>query len=256
MIKFVNAKYDSVLPGVEGEDFAEEDKAFVKDVDEILKQYVVDMDQQKIRSGLVGVMQLSGRGNQYIQDNKVDNALLASNPARCAQVVLITINLIYTLASIVHPFMPAVSDSILQQLDATPRSIPEQFSIDLLPGHKISTAEHLFARINPDKIAEWRKQFGGNSSSTTVEEPVLSKKQLEKNKKAAAKVLAEAEALRVRTPEESVLEEKVKGQGEIVRRVKIGEGEGDITVEVGKLQELKAELRDLVVRQQLEKTSL
>ncbi|KAK4695635.1 methionyl-tRNA synthetase, partial [Phenoliferia sp. Uapishka_3] len=269
MLKFVNAKYESILPDPSSSStssssstvdyslpesaraFAEEDAAFVSDIDGFLASFVNDMDHQKIRSALATIMQISARGNQFIQDNRVDNALLVSNPARAAQVVLATINLIYVLSALVHPFMPSTSDEILKQLNATPRSIPDKFEIVLLPGHHIGTASHLFGKIDLSNIEKWRGQFGGDSVSkptTSVEEaPKLSRKQADKAKKEAK---AQAEALKAsvpRTPEQARLEEEIKGQGEVVRRLKLGEGkEGEVTeVELGKLQALKAELKEI-----------
>ncbi|KAI5478307.1 methionyl-tRNA synthetase [Pseudohyphozyma bogoriensis] len=253
MLKFVNAKYDSVLADprdgqideTKAYEFADEDKPFVEDIDRLLKQYIGDMDQQKIRSGLATVMQISARGNQYIQENHVDNALLASNPKRCAEVVLLTINLIYTISALVHPFMPSTSDEIIAQLDATPRSIPDNFGIDIFPGHKIGKAAHLFTRIDPKNIPIWRTQFGGNKDKPA--EPVLSKKQQEKAKKAAAKALLEAQG--PRTQEQLALDDLIKAQGDKVREVKNGSTEGgDLAGEVAKLQDLKQQLKEVTDR--------
>lgn len=273
MLKFVNAKYASVLPdpsagavdyslASSARPFAPEDAAFVADINAFLTSYISDMDHQKIRSALATLMQLSARGNQFIQDNRVDNALLVSNPARCAEVVLATVNLIYLLSALVHPFMPSTSDQIVEQLDATPRSIPDEFEIVLLPGHKIGTASHLFGKIDPANIDKWRTEFGGADAAkapvagAAAEEPKLSRKQAEKAKKAAK---LEAEALKAavpRTPEQARLEEEIKVQGEVVRRLKVGGGEAaaaggaeeDVETELGKLQALKAELKEITAK--------
>lgn len=261
MLKFVNAKYASVLPDpsagaatavdyaspASARAFAAEDASFVADIDGLLASYVEDMDHQKIRSALATIMQISARGNQYIQDNRVDNALLVANPARAAQVVLATINLIYVLSALLHPFMPSTSDEILAQLNAIPRSIPDAFELVLLPGHTIGTASHLFTKIDPTNIDKWRAEFGGEAAGAAPEEPKLSRKQADKAKKEAK---AQAEALKAalpRTPEQAALQEKIKVQGEIVRRLKTeGKKEGeDVDVELGKLQALKAELKEI-----------
>ncbi|GAA6005513.1 hypothetical protein JCM11491_003668 [Sporobolomyces phaffii] len=258
MIKFVNAKYDSVLPDPKkGEfdyasqpyPFAEQDQAFVDEINALLAAYNDQMEHQKIRAGLATVLHISGRGNQFIQDNRVDNALLASNPDRCAEIVLLTINLIYVLSSVVHPFMPSTSDSIVSQLDAIPRSIPDAFSVDLLPGHRIGTAQHLFSRIDPKMVPVWRAQFGGAAAAgAAVEggEPKLSRKAQDKQRKAAQKAVEEAKAKLPKTDEQRVLEEQIKVQGEKVRRVKTGkavEGDGSIEDEVAHLKALKEEMK-------------
>lgn len=261
MIKFVNAKFDSVLPDPkEGEEFdydstpypfAEEDKPFVDDINTLLATFNNQMSHQKIRGGLLTAMQVSSRGNLFIQENRLDNALLANNPKRCAEVVLITINLIYVVSAIFHPFMPSTSDGIIEQLNVTPRSIPDEFSIDVLPGHKVGTAKHLFSRIDPKQVPLWRAQYGGASAAAAGPgaegEPKLSKNAQLKLAKAAKKK-AEAAAGKVeagpKSEEQLALEAHIQEQGEIVRALKTGGGaEGQsVDEEVAKLKQLKADL--------------
>ncbi|GAA5913026.1 methionine--tRNA ligase MES1 [Sporobolomyces salmoneus] len=264
MIKFVNAKYDSILPDPKkGEfdykngsyPFSEQDQSFVDEINSLLKNYNDQMEHQKIRAGLATVLHISGRGNQFIQENRVDNALLASNPDRCAEIVLLTINLIYVLSSVVHPFMPSTSDSIVQQLDAIPRSIPDKFEVDLLPGHRIGNAQHLFSRIDPKMVPVWRAQFGGSAAKQALGveggsggggEPKLSRKAQDKARKAAQKAVEEAKLKLPKTEEQLVLEEQIKVQGEKVRRVKTGkpeQGDGSVEDEVKCLKALKEEMK-------------
>lgn len=261
MIKFVNVKFDSVVPdpkngafdyGSSTYPFAAEDLTFVEDVNALLATYIDAMDHQKIRAGLLAVMQLSSRGNLFIQENRLDNALLASNLSRCAEVVLLAVNLIYTLASIVHPFMPSTSDAILVQLDATPRSIPDSFEIDLLPGHTIGTASHLFSRIDPKNVPVWRAQYGGDSVANVAKSAVAvgqESKAAQKKAKKAQQAAEKAGAPVVeRTEEQVALDARIKEQGDVVRRIKLGETEGaDIVVELEKLKALKGDL-DVVTK--------
>ncbi|KAK4054360.1 methionine--tRNA ligase mes1 [Microbotryomycetes sp. JL221] len=262
MIKFVNAKFGSVLPDpkkgsfdlASGQySFSEHDAAFVADIDALLKSYNDVMSHQKLRAGLLTAMQISARGNLYISENHLDNTLLANEPERCAEVVLLSINLIYLVTAVIHPFMPSTSDSIIEQLDAEPRSIPDVFSIDLYPGHKIGTAKHLFTRIDPAQVATWRAQFGGAAAKGPEgqEETKMSKKQLAKMAKQARK---EAEAAKAqeesgapKTEEQIELEAKIKTQGDLVRTIKSqGSQEGqNMDDEIAKLKGLKAELLEL-----------
>lgn len=279
MIKFVNAKFDSILPdpkegqfNYEGSSaaypFNEDDQAFVADIDALLKTFNEQMSHQKIRGGLLTAMQISSRGNLFIQQNRLDNALLASQPQRTAEVVLLTINLIYVVAAVFHPFMPSTSDAILAQLDATPRSIPDTFSIDLLPGHKLGTAQHLFSRIDPKQVPIWRAQFGGASAADKAPGgtgsgaggdggPKLSKKAQIKLAKAAKKE-QDAAAAKVdagpKSDHQLALEAHIKEQGEIVRALKTtgsvaGEESGQAALsveeEVAKLKKSKAELAEV-----------
>lgn len=258
IIKFAIAKYDSVIPDPKNGEFdyataayewAAEDRAFVDDVNKLLASYIDQLDHQKIRAALSTLMHISARGNQYIQDNRLDNALLESNPSRAAEVVLVALNLIYLVAALVHPFMPSTSDSILSQLDAVPRSIPDRFELDLWPGHRLGQAQHLFSRIDPKMVPVWRAQFGGAASSSKeagapggAAAAPLSKRQQEKLKKAAQKAAAEAEAARPRTDEERVLEEQIKAQGDKIRRLKSGAAEPEPATEGGEVKSVEDEV--------------
>jgi methionyl-tRNA synthetase len=160
-IKFANAKYNSVVPGpgdFKGGDAktlhsdsspdAKVDSDFVDDVNTRLAEFRKNMDETKLRSGLATAMQISSRGNQYLQEAGLDNSLLANKPERCAQVILNAINLIYLISVVIHPFMPSTTTAILSQLNAPARSLPNEFSIDILPGHTLGKADHLFKKID------------------------------------------------------------------------------------------------------------
>lgn len=261
MLKFVIAKFDSVLPDPkegafdytkEAYPFAERDQGFVSDINALLKQYVDYMDAQKIRQGVVTMMAISGRGNQFIQENEVNNATLADNPKRVYEVVLLTINLIYTLSALIHPLMPSTSDSILEQLQATPRVIPDSFAIDLFPGHRIGQAAHLFSRIDTKNVDKWRAQYGGAAAAQAADDaPKLSKKQQDKLRKAQQKAAAELAGSTPRTAEQEALEGRIREQGEVVKAIKGGgqvEGKGGVEEEVAKLKGLKGELEELTKR--------
>jgi len=160
----VSSQYNGVIP--DGEDSPgpyspndANDAEFMTNINTLLKDYTDALDAVKIRLGLHTVMLISSRGNTYLQSSGLNKALIASNPIRCAQVVSRAINLIYVLSSLIYPFMPATSDSILTQLNAPARVVPELFSNDLLAGHTIGTPEHLFKKIEENMEEVWRLKF-------------------------------------------------------------------------------------------------
>jgi methionyl-tRNA synthetase len=183
-------------------------------------------------------MQISARGNQYLQDN----AFLASNPDRCGEVVLLAVNLVYALAPLIHPFMPETSASICKQLNAPMRSAPEAFSIDLLPGHTIGKAAYLFSKIDEKKEDEWRKRYGGETTGAAVDAVVappaaISTKEAAKRAKAAAAALAALP----RTPAVLELEGKIKEQADrVVGLKKDNVGGVELAEAVRELKERKA----------------
>ncbi|PWN51489.1 putative MES1-methionyl-tRNA synthetase [Violaceomyces palustris] len=214
---------------------------FVKDVNSILGQYIEAMEAVKLRPGLQAMMALSARGNLFLTESHLDNNLFSDRRAECDAVMLLAINLIWVLSALIHPFMPETSDSILVQLDAPPRTVPEggKFSLDLLPGHVIGKASHLFKRIDEKQEEIWRVQFGGSVDSSKQggddKQQGMSKKQAQKLAKAEKKKkLTEAAAtesqaggsrsaavvVKNKTPELIELEKEVKDKGDEVRKAK------------------------------------
>ena len=244
VIKFVNAKYESVLPEAKAENETQAEVDLRKDVDALLQQYVDIMEDMRLRQGLEIVMRISARGNQYLQSNTLNNALFGGQPGRCAVVVSHAINLIYLLSVLVHPFMPTTERSILRQLNAPARSVPETFTAsDVLPGHKLGKAEYLFTQIKPEKEDLWKKQFGDKSSAPPEED---SKKGKKKGKQ--AKVEEKPAYTGPKTEELIAKETEVAHQAEKVKEIKSGKAEGEVGSEVAKLLALKKELGDIVER--------
>lgn len=229
------------------------DSEFVTDVNGLLKDYIEAMDVVKLRLGLQTVMLLSQRGNLYLQSSGLGKALMTENPTRCAQVVTRAANLIYVLSALVYPFMPSTSVSILSQLNAPARSVPDVFSIDLLPGHRIGTPEHLFKKIEEKMVDVWRAKFSGNNiaSAAPVANEVHATSGTSKRKAAAAKKSSQnpTEEQVVDGPKSAdviALDAKIAEQGDRVRELKARtpktkELDEETVVAIAELKKLKAE---------------
>lgn len=161
-IRFIFAKYDGVIPKADFSGKLETD--LVKDVNVLLKQYVETMEAVKLRSGLSIAMLISARGNQYLQEANLSNALFDETRPKCDAVVATAANLIYLLSAVLSPYMPAASESISRQLNAPLRSIPDEFTMDILPGHVLGGAEYLFTRIDEKMEDTWKAKYGTGSS--------------------------------------------------------------------------------------------
>ncbi|KAG9045069.1 hypothetical protein FS842_001272, partial [Serendipita sp. 407] len=188
ILKFAVAKYQSTLPPTTDSpgplplSTEDEDYAFLADVNKLLAQYNTQMDAVRLRDGLQTIMQLSARGNLYLQSAGLNNALLAEKPERCAIVVSRAINLVWLLSAMVSPFMPSVETNICEQLNAPKRSVPDAittgeegtanagagFGIDLLEGHVIGKPDYLFVQIPESKAEEWRQEFGSTATAATA----------------------------------------------------------------------------------------
>lgn len=268
VVKFTNAKFDSIVPGppsaggkpqpsTQGAEWAKLDEEFFADIDAKLKEYRELMDGTKLRGGLATAMSISARGNQYLQDAGLDNALLANHRERCAEVILNGINLVYVLSVIFHPFMPSTSTDMLNQLNAPARSLPETFTIDILPGHKLGKAAHLFKRIEDPEAQEaaWQKQFGGTHAVKPDGEPIEPKEEEKPKgvvnhtanwaKSAEKKKAAAAAAQAAKSPEERDLEAKLEAQNLIMKNIRTGRAEGNVEEETAKAKALKADLAAL-----------
>lgn len=253
VLKFVAAVYDSTIPDSGDEPGPvspndEFDAEFVSDVNGLLNDYITAMDAVKLRSGLHTVMHISARGNLYLQSSGLNKALKAENPKRCAQVVVRAVNLIYVLSALVYPFMPSTSKSILAQLNAPARAVPEVLSVDILPGHQIGTPEHLFKKIDEKMIEVYKEKFAGNNPAPNGLNPDATHVAPDASKKKAkSKTPEPAEDSGPKAAEVLAWEEKVKVQGDVVRELKAkstksAEDQAEITKAVDTLKRLKVEL--------------
>lgn len=252
-LKFVAAVYDGTIPDSGDEPGPlspndELDAEFVSDVNGFLSDYITAMDAVKLRSGLQIVMHISARGNLYLQSSGLNKALKAENPKRCAQVVVRAINLIYLLSALIYPFMPSTSGSVLTQLNAPARAVPEVLSIDVLPGHQIGTPEHLFKKIDEKLIEVYKEKFAGIKPTPNGPDPDATHVTPgASKKKAKGKAPGPTEDTGPKTAEVLAWEERVKTQGDIVRELKAkstksAEDQAGITKALDELKKLKAEL--------------
>lgn len=201
VLKFCQSKYDSVVPDYtkytsEGLD------AHVKEVNALLKEYNQHMDATHLRDGLAKILAISSLGNKLLQDNRLDNRLIADEPDRCAAVIGMALNHIGLLASIIAPYLPATSKNMFSQLNLAPSpSIPNVWATDVVrPGHRLGAPAPLFAQIPAAKVEEWREAYGGEEARKAREEKEreaiekAAKKKADKEKKKAKKAAAAAAA--------------------------------------------------------------
>ncbi|KAJ2812661.1 methionine--tRNA ligase mes1, partial [Coemansia sp. 'formosensis'] len=160
-----NTKYGGVLPAADAARIAPgadtSDRCLIDDVNVLLARYIEKMDGVHIKAGLRTAMEISARGNLYLQESKLDNTLFSESRAQCDTVVAVATNLIYLLSALFHPFMPATAANIARQLNAPERTITDTFELDLHAGHVIGNADYLFTRIDEKKVGEWRAKYAG-----------------------------------------------------------------------------------------------
>lgn len=161
IVKYVNAKYNGVIPNFKVENCPNWVDSACGDFNALLKTYLEDMESTHLRKGLETAMLLSSRGNQFLQDNKLDNSLFENEPERADAVVGLGLNIVYLLSSIIGPYMPEVQEDINKILNAPSLRIPDTVDQWLQGGHCIGQAKYLFGRIDEKSIEEWRAKYGG-----------------------------------------------------------------------------------------------
>ncbi|OQN98970.1 putative methionine--tRNA ligase, cytoplasmic [Cryoendolithus antarcticus] len=201
ILKFVNsANYDSVVPNPPklepGSDLAKGLDQHKKEVNEKLKEYRDHFEAVHLKQALVTARELSSLGNFLLQNNKLDNALFNTERERCDAVVYLCIQHVHLLASVIAPYLPATTQSILSQLQAEMLQIPDTWEATSIPGgHKIGKAEHLFKTIKPEKEKEWRELFGGQEAQKirAEKEAKAAARKADKEKKKARKAAEKPE---------------------------------------------------------------
>lgn len=161
IVKFVNAKYNGVIPKFDVSKCPNYVNTAEKEINALLATYIDDLENCRLRKGLETAMQLSSRGNLFLQENKLDNSTFENEPEKADAIVAIGINLVYLVSSIFGPYMPEIRDKIDQILNAPKLRIPDKFEFWIQPGHCIGKPQYLFNRIDEKKIDEWRNEYGG-----------------------------------------------------------------------------------------------
>ncbi|KAF2809656.1 methionyl-tRNA synthetase [Mytilinidion resinicola] len=189
VIKFCNAKYESVVP--DWTKYMEPAfENYKKEVNAALAQYNEELEAVKIRAALATVLRVSSLGNSLLQHNKLDNKLAAEEPDKAAAVIGLALNQIHLLASLVEPYMPETTTSILKMLNQDLLIIPDVWEVGSIePGHKIGQAALLFSVIKAEKEQEWRELFGGEAQKKAKAEQAAkaAAKKVKKDKKKLAK---------------------------------------------------------------------
>uniref|UniRef100_A0AAX7SYF6 Methionine--tRNA ligase, cytoplasmic n=1 Tax=Astatotilapia calliptera TaxID=8154 RepID=A0AAX7SYF6_ASTCA len=233
---FVTKFFEGCVPVME---LQEEDKKLLALVSWELQQYIQLMDKIKIRDALKHILNISRHGNQYIQVNEPWKKIKGgdSERQRAGTVTGVSVNIACLLSVMLSPYMPAVSQTIRDQLNAPPSCINTMlegngtFVCSLSAGHRIGAVSPLFQKLEADQIEALKKKFGGQQVFDSAAVP-------------APAVAVEVGTVNQVDPEKAKqLTQAVAEQGEKVRALKAQKAEkAVITAEVAKLLDLKKQL--------------
>ncbi|KAH6576495.1 hypothetical protein BASA50_006780 [Batrachochytrium salamandrivorans] len=252
LVKFINAKYDGVIPTYQTSD--EPEKKLTADVAVLLRQYIDALDGVKIRQGLRLFMDISARGNLYLQENRIDNSLFANSRERCNNVVAVAANLAYLLSALVYPYLPSTSEGIRRQLNLPMRRISDTWDgTDIVAGHKIGAAEYLFKKLDESLEKELRIKYSGKqdpAADTGANATGSQSGKKRSNKKSTSTTLPSSVPASdvVKTPEMTALEDQIAQQAGTVRSLKADKAApSDVKTAVDELLALKSQLAALYI---------
>uniref|UniRef100_A0A4W6EDL2 Methionine--tRNA ligase, cytoplasmic n=1 Tax=Lates calcarifer TaxID=8187 RepID=A0A4W6EDL2_LATCA len=231
---FVTKFFEGCVPAME---LQQEDKKLLAVVGWELQQYIQLMDKVKIRDALKHILNISRHGNQYIQVNEPWKKIKGGDTERqrAGTVTGVSVNIACLLSVMLFPYMPSVSHTIRDQLNAPQSCINTMlqgsgsFVCTLRAGHRIGTVSPLFQKLEVDQIEALKKRFGGQQVFDVYELLLL---------------LLEVAAVNGVDPEKAKqLAQAVAEQGDKVRALKAQKAEkAVITAEVAKLLDLKKQL--------------
>ncbi|XP_051270251.1 methionine--tRNA ligase, cytoplasmic isoform X1 [Dicentrarchus labrax] len=247
---FVTKFFEGCVPAIE---LQQEDKKLLALVGWELQQYIQLMDKVKIRDALKHILNISRHGNQYIQVNEPWKKIKGGDTERqrAGTVTGLSVNIACLLSVMLFPYMPTVSQTIRDQLNAPQSCINAMlqgtgtFVCALSAGHRVGTVSPLFQKLEVDQIEALKKKFGGQQPE---DEPPKKKKTAQTaastQPAAVPAPLAEVAMVNGVDPEKAKqLTLAVTEQGEKVRALKAQKAEkAVITAEVTKLLDLKKQL--------------
>ncbi|KAK8797092.1 hypothetical protein WA158_004302 [Blastocystis sp. Blastoise] len=157
---FIYNKMNKSIPA-QGE-LKEREQTLIDNINKTLKDYNYNMSKTLIKAGLKSAMEISRLGNQYLQDAE-PWTLFKSDRTYCNTIMNLCANLVYLIANIFEPFMPAFADKVCYQLNYPHGDIPDSFEFILPADHVINPILPLFKKIEPEEIAAYRARFAGQN---------------------------------------------------------------------------------------------
>uniref|UniRef100_W5LDC5 Methionine--tRNA ligase, cytoplasmic n=1 Tax=Astyanax mexicanus TaxID=7994 RepID=W5LDC5_ASTMX len=248
---FVSKFFEGHVPEMVLQD---EDKRLIAQVCWELKQYIQLLDKVRIRDALKCILNISRHGNQYIQVNEPWKKIKGGDDdrQRAGTVTGVSVNVACLLSAMLEPYMPTVSQTIRDQLQAPAHCSSATLGTDggflctLSAGHPIGTVSPLFQKLESEQIEALKKRFGGQQPEDETpagEVPSSMVNSAQPKPPAAVEPTVNASVSAADPERAKQLAAAVAEQGDKVRALKSQKAEKSvITAEVTKLLELKKEL--------------
>jgi methionyl-tRNA synthetase len=141
-------------------EYGDEDKARLKEAEEIMKEAGELLSKNEIDKALRAVLKYSNRLNQYFQQRAP-----WANKDTANTTLYISVNAVRSLAILLEPYIPFSCEKMWKQLNLE-GSIHEQKwesakQLDAIkPGHKLGAVEPIFRKIEAKEIEQQKNKLG------------------------------------------------------------------------------------------------
>jgi methionyl-tRNA synthetase len=118
-----------------------------------------NLEAFRFRQALAEAMNLARLGNKYLADTEPWN-VIKTNPDRVRTILYISLQITANLAILLEPFLPFSMDKLRGWLDITDLHWDAAGRSDLLtPGHKVSSGELMFSKVENEAIERQIKKL-------------------------------------------------------------------------------------------------
>ncbi len=146
-LTFLNRHFDSTVPQPS---LDENDKAILKETQEIVKKTAASLEEFKLQEALRHAISLSHLGNRYFNEKEPWKTIKTDRQSS-ANTLYVAVQIVKQLAIILEPFIPFTAEKLWHLLNL-PGSVHEQTwnetEKQLPPNHKINKAKPLFSKID------------------------------------------------------------------------------------------------------------
>ncbi len=164
-LTFVSRYYDGAIPA------GDCDPVFRAKAKEIEDEIAGHFERAELRDAFRGAFQLANLANKHFQDGEPWKTR-TTDPDKAAALIRDLTYIVKDLAIIVHPFMPAIADRLAAFFGKTIGKDGMLWSdIGATVGlDRVLRSEVLFARLEDDKIAEYRARYSGSQKERAERE--------------------------------------------------------------------------------------
>ncbi|NDW45346.1 methionine--tRNA ligase [Ruegeria sp. PrR005] len=159
--KFCRSKFGETVP--EGGAYGPQEEALIAELTTRVRAYEAHMEAMEVRKSAQELRAIWAAGNEYLQ-SAAPWTLFKTDPVQAAAQVRLGLNLIRLYAVLSAPFIPASSARMLEAMQTTDDSWPEDVAGALgvlAPGHAFTVPEVLFAKISDEDREGWQQRFSG-----------------------------------------------------------------------------------------------